>query len=111
MTEPEIEDGYPTEATEKFIASWPNYMQFRELMEYVKKAWRYADWGWSEEETTDGGRRYSISTAGWSGNESLIGALQDNRMFWMLCWQESRRGGHYVFEVRALAPAKTEEPK
>lgn len=105
MSEPTLDDdGYPTEATEKIIAAWP-YQQLRELMEYVKQAWHFAEWGWTEsDEVVDGKtvRRYSISTAGWSGNESLIGALQDNRMFWMLCWQESRRGGHYIFEIRPL---------
>ena len=102
MSEPELDDnGYPDEATLKAIAAWP-YQQLRELMEYVRQAWHFGEWGWSQEDRADGSRTYNISTGGWSGNESLIDALQDNRMFWMLCWQQSRRGGHYVFEIKNL---------
>ena len=38
-----------------------------------------------------------ISTGGWSGNEDLIGAMQNNAMLWIMTWVSSRRGGHYTF--------------
>ena len=73
------------------------------LMDYIKTLWWMPDWGWREEDAKDildrPVRRYSISTAGWSGNESLIEAMESNQMFWMFCWVQSRRGGHYVFEI------------
>jgi hypothetical protein len=50
-------------------------------MAFVRSLWKYADWSWSQE-----GRRFSISTAGWSGNEELIEAMQENFIFWALCW-------------------------
>lgn len=103
MGELELDDGYPTEADRKVIAAWP-FGQFRELMECIRQAWHFGDWGWSEEDADDDGtkvRRYTISTGGWSGNETLIGAMQDNYLFWATCWVQSRRGGHYVFEVKA----------
>jgi hypothetical protein len=102
--------------------SWrPSYEECRKLMNFVKDQWYAWDWGWEEfrkdteadlpdrpeEETIpfyvlDGekGTYYHISTAGWSGNESLIEAMRANRMFWSLCWVSTRRGGHYEFEVR-----------
>jgi hypothetical protein len=43
--------------------------------------------------------RYYISTAGWSGNESIIYAMQENNLMWSLNWVQSRRGGHYIFEL------------
>jgi len=111
MTEPTFDaDGYPTEETLKVIREWPfrEEPDFRGLLAYVRKAWKYADgdgWhGWDEEDATDHldkpCRRYSISTGGWSGNEDLIAALRKHPIFWILCWQRSERGGHFVFEVR-----------
>jgi hypothetical protein len=86
-------DGYPTDTTLKTIAAWP--FPFDGLMKYVRAAWRYADAGyWTQKRD-----HYRISTAGWSGNEALVTALQANRVFWLLSWQESRRGGHHTFDL------------
>ena len=42
--------------------------------------------------------RIEYSTSGWSGQESLIEAVH-RTMAHVLYWRESRRGGHYVYEV------------
>lgn len=90
-------DGYPTEETLKIIQEWEIRSNFaiRDLLSYVKDCWRYGF------PTKAGGSKnqkwISVSTGGWSGNESIIGALRNNRMFWALCWLESRRGGGYKF--------------
>lgn len=91
-------DGYPTEATFEKVKTW-SYLDFKGLVRFVHSLW-WPDqkWGWNET-ITDGVTRLELATGGWSGNETLISALQGNAMFWLLCWRESRRGGHYVFEV------------
>jgi hypothetical protein len=94
--------GYPEEEDLEKIRSYPidkSIHEPDELMKFIRSHWEFADWGWSgeDEETA---ARYHTSTGGWSGNELLIGALQENRVFWSLHWEESRRGGHYKFEVR-----------
>lgn len=107
------EDGYPTEETLERIRSWPinDDSGPLELLQYVRDAWYYPDRFFELDAPPDdypdlmrnicGPRRwFYVSTAGWSGNESLIEALQHNVIFWMLCWWSSRRGGHYIFEVR-----------
>lgn len=95
------DDGYPTEEAEKLVAEWPHEDNWRGLMAFIKPLWRYADCGyWTESLTDEGRKQYEISTAGWSGNESLIYALQENKIFWAFCWVQSRRGGHYIFEIR-----------
>jgi hypothetical protein len=94
--EPEFdEDGYPTEDTLSAIEKWNcvGRQAKLDLLEYVRKAWRYPDYFSIEDDD------YHISTAGWSGNEDLIRAMRDNFLFWGMCWVQSRRGGHYIFEV------------
>ena len=87
-------DGYPEEHELKKITEW-DYKDFQGLMDYVYDLWSYKHY-W----TNEGDGKISISTGGWSGNESVIAALIQNRMFWACCWWSSKRGGHYMFEIR-----------
>ena len=82
---------YPTEEDIKKIQEWPAE-DFHGLMAFVKSLWAFDSWGWSQE-----GDLYRISTGGWSGNEDIIGALKENTIFWLFYWQQSARGGHYIF--------------
>lgn len=88
------DDGYPTEEELARIAAWP-VEDFLGWMDYIHSLWTLADWGWHVE---DG--KYLISTAGWSGNEDIIEAMQKNTLLWVLHWQMSRRGGHYEFQMQ-----------
>ena len=45
----------------------------------------------------DGGETTFI-TGGWSNNECVISAMQENYLMWGMCWYSSTRGGHYRFE-------------
>lgn len=99
------EDGYPTEAALEIVRIW-HWSEPRSYFEFIKSIWWYADWGWREIETTHEIFKdrvviqYHISTGGWSGNESIIRAMQANDMMWNLNWVQSHRGGHYIFELR-----------
>lgn len=93
------EAGYPTEATLAIITVWP-YRDFLTLMEFVRQAWKY------EEYFVQDGDRFHLSTGGWSGNEDIIGALQQHRLFWAVCWESSHRGGITVFKVPNPPPPK-----
>lgn len=94
------DDGiYPTDEALEIIERWP-MLENKKLFEFIEGLWYMREWGWHEEKI-DGATRYSISTAGWSGNESIIYALERNHNFaWTLTWVQSRRGGHYIFEVK-----------
>jgi len=87
---------YPEERELKKIEEW-DYHDFNGLMEYAEDLWKYPQY-WKK-----GRKYYRISTGGWSGNESIIAALIQNRMFWGMCWVSSKRGGHYVFEIRKIS--------
>jgi hypothetical protein len=98
---------YPTDEELETIKNWPcdkGHTDFKELMGYVKDIWWQAEWGWNEAEIVDDFGRayinYDVSTGGWSGNEDIIGAMRKNMMFWLMCWEQSRRGGHYIFRVK-----------
>ena len=97
------EDGYPTEACLEAIENW-HFSDPKGWFQFIHDHWHLADWGWDEYETKHSYKenvtvnRYNISTAGWSGNESIIKAMQANEMMWHLNWVQSRRGGHYIFE-------------
>lgn len=92
-------DGYPEPHELERIEKWPAE-DGQALMAFVKSLWWAQDWGWAE--TPEAEKiHYSISTAGWSGNEELIGALRHNHIFWALCWESSERGGHHEFSVLA----------
>lgn len=86
-------DGYPDETDLQRIRDWP-LEDLPGLFAFLRSLWWLPDWGWAQD-----GRRFSISTGGWSGNESLIAALEANDMAWLLTWRSSRRGGHYEFEI------------
>lgn len=99
------EDGvYPLESALEKIKNW-NYNDKIGYFNFIKSLWLYADSGyWTEmpittELTNKPAIRYLISTAGWSGNESLLEALQNNYIIFSTTWVQSRRGGHYIFEV------------
>src|SRR6478736_10329887 len=85
--------GYPTEETLKTIEEWKilNFNEIPKILEYVYTGWNYKEWGWSKNKRQHraykGGqlrRYYHISTGGWSGNESLISAMENNHILWSL---------------------------
>lgn len=82
---------YPTAAELKRIRKWPNY-DWPSLLYFISKIWWMPEWGWTFKR-----RQYWISTGGWSGNEEIVCAMKDNKLFWDMCWVSSRRGGHYKF--------------
>ena len=100
------EDGYPTDHALELIENWP-FRDARGCFEFVKDLWYSADYGWRETDEPHEiwpermVHRYYISTCGWSGNESIIRALENNKNWiWTLNWVQSRRGGHYIFELK-----------
>lgn len=95
------DDGYPTEEFLAHLENWDWRDGFDELLTEAMRGHIYPTF-WEREEKEDGKIVWQISTGGWSGNESIIAALMGNRMFWMMCWVESRRGGHYIFECPKL---------
>lgn len=91
-------DGYPDDPELERIRTW-SYTDPLGVLRFIADLWRYPDY-WTEIVGEDGMTTFYISTGGWSGNELLIDALQENYIVWGMCWVSSKRGGHYVCEVR-----------
>jgi len=112
MTDPTFDaDGYPTDETLQVISEWDDLSDEGYLMwvQFIKKAWHWEDLI-SERESENlmvrevsktlkrGKHVLGISTGGWSGNESIISAMQDN-ILWMVNFLNHRTGGHYEFKL------------
>ena len=94
MIEPEFDrNGYPTESTLERIKKW-DFEDWSGLIDFITSTWHWPDYAIM-------GRKYlELHTGGWSGNEDVICALQDNLMIWGLYWHSSERGGHYKFLMK-----------
>ena len=105
------DDGYPTDAALDAIKLW-HFTDARGWFKFIEGLWWSSSMLWREADVPHELRdfkgyeykmvhRYYISTGGWSGNESIIRAMQENNhMLWTLNWVQSRRGGHYIFELK-----------
>ena len=82
------DDGYPTDGALEIIEKW-HWDDIKGWFKFIENLWYLRSWGWGEGEEPDDFNkdkivyRYHISTAGWSGNESIIHAMQQN-MLWVL---------------------------
>ena len=103
------DDGYPTEESLRAIElwDWEHNGGAKGWFDFIGSLWHFKSFGWWEGECEhESGEKYygyALSTGGWSGNESLIYAMQENKhMLWHLNWVSSHRGGHYEFDLREL---------
>ena len=99
------DDGYPTEYALDLIRLW-HFSDPRGWFNFIQGIWYYREWGWKEAQAIDEIFKEKnitaiyVSTAGWSGNESIIKSMQKSEMLWYMTWVQSRRGGHYIFEIK-----------
>lgn len=94
-------DGYPTEEELKYIKEFDVVeSNWHGLMYYIKtEVWWHGGSLFTVKEME---WEYHISTGGWSGNEEVIEALKSKHMFWIMYWQQSTKGGHYIFSKSGL---------
>ena len=99
------DDGYPTQYALDLIWFW-HFSDPRGWFDFIQGIWYYREWGWKEAQAIDEIFKEKnitaiyVSTAGWSGNESIIKSMQKSEMLWYMTWAQSRRGGHYIFEIK-----------
>jgi len=97
-------DDYPTKDCLTLISEW-HHSDPTGWFEFINQQWYATDWGWSSNvkphrfKENEFVMEHNVSTAGWSGNEAIIRAMEKNNMLWWTTWYQSQRGGHYIFEV------------
>ncbi|WP_422759143.1 hypothetical protein [Paenarthrobacter sp. C1] len=102
MTDPDElidEDGYPTDEALDHLRTFHGTAE--ELVAYVRSLMHNGR-SMLEDFTNDYGRpekRLTLITGGWSGCESVVGALHET-MFHLMFWESSFRGGKHTFTLR-----------
>lgn len=89
--------GYPTEEELKSIREYDIIKcGTKDFLQLISNTWKHS-YGTME---VLGKRKIKLylATGGWSGNEDIIGAMQENIVFWSFFWQRSERGGAYWFK-------------
>jgi len=87
-------DGYPTDETLNNIKCYNGdyYDLFNEI-EYLFDQYGGADFDSKN-------NQWTLVTGGWSGNESIILAIESNILMYQSCWESSHRGGKFVFKIK-----------
>jgi len=85
-------DGYPTEESLEYLAAHIPRDPCEPLA-YVVEAW--STYGTVRLD----GSTLRLTTGGWSGNESLIEALELQHVAWPAAWESTHRGGAYCFDL------------
>jgi len=99
------QDGYPHNFELERIKGWDLQKEGVEgLLDLIESCWHWSDCCFKKRNGLTQFLRkkcwkMECHTGGWSGNEDIIRALQEQDMFWLLYWVKSERGGHYWFEV------------
>jgi hypothetical protein len=99
MTEPDAlidEDGYPTDEALAHLRAFTGSTE--DLVAYVQSLMHNGR-SVLEDFTNDYGRpekRLTLITGGWSGCESVVGALHET-IFHPMFWESSFRGGKHTF--------------
>ena len=87
----------------KEIKNW-DVKDAHNLIERLRDMWEYKKyfiekWGLDHIHKKRPVLWLELHTGGWSGNEDIIEALQKHKLFWMMWWCKTERGGHYYFEI------------
>jgi len=94
-----IDELYPSEETLDQIQNHPlaTRQDLMELLELIRSEWWMAETGFNLVGVNV--LHLTLITGGWSGNESILQALQQHTLFMPMFWQKSIRGGRHYFRI------------
>ncbi len=104
------DDGYPTEEALEWIKTYDVVEKgYKEVFDKIFELWAIYEPYYAGYDHNILGKMFDVwelSTAGWSGNESIVAAMEQNWLLWAMTWYSSKRGGHYVFHIPVDSHAK-----
>ncbi len=114
MEDFEIDGDYPSEASLNRIEKWPigSFEDTHAVLDFVKSLWHWPDFGVSHELRAEealvvgaesGQRFLRLATGGWSGNESIISAMEGNRLLHAFTWRLDALGGLHIYAYPVTA--------
>lgn len=100
------DEGYPTEEWLTFIEEYQpdEYLPIYDFLELLKSSWNHSQWGFKLHRIYRGIRKLELHTGGWSGNESIIKAIEKNIFLTYISMKYKmwETGGHYYFEIKLI---------
>jgi hypothetical protein len=106
VTQPAFDaDGYPTDDTLAAIEAWKPEQGVAAWLDFAAACWHWPEFVSRElrpEEAlivqAEADNRYlRLATGGWSGNESVIGAMRANRLLSAFTWRLTACGGLHIY--------------
>lgn len=100
------EPHYPTDAALERIKAWPHH-DLAGCLDFVAAIWTWPEFGVTNDlrpyeremiGPNDGDRFLRLATGGWSGNEDIVGCMEQNLMLRARCWVLSARGGLEIWQ-------------
>lgn len=81
---------------QEIIKNWEleSYQDFRDFANFIIDAW---DNHYGKATLTR--NILTLATGGWGENEYISSAIGQNKMFQMVCWQMSKRGGLEIYHL------------
>lgn len=89
-------DGYPLDDELQKIKTWviDSHKTYHDLMRYIHSIWTYPDYFKRDYHHPNA---YRLVTGGWSGNEDIIRAMNQNPYLNAFYWYRSERGGLHLY--------------
>ena len=98
------DNGYPTEEFLSMIKEWTDESEtsLEDLLDMIEECWCHRSLAFKRRQPRKGIQTIEMHTAGWSGNEDIINAIQSN--LWLthfrLRYVKWIVGGHYWFKLK-----------
>ena len=97
-------NGYPDESILRKIKRWDG-KDVTKMVNLIEESWNITYGAYQIKWINSKRYKLTLITGGWSGNESVMAAINKNKWFDMFYWQMSKRGGLHEYEIYEVKDA------